>query len=156
MREGIRYEEAAEAVRNWYREHGRLPLWKDWERATQDHPAAKSIHRVWGWHEFLASAVDVADDDVPGLQGAWKGGPGGLVRTDNQMLADLNAYKGRNGRWPGYMEWMGGTDEHASSRTYGRRFGSWLEGLRLAGRTRRSSSRREESLVAGVSPSARR
>jgi hypothetical protein len=129
--QALKYDEAAEALRRWFLKHGYLPVWADWETATPDHPAAKSIPRRWGWREFLASALDVANGDVPGLQGASRGGPGGLVRTDSQLLADLKAFKAKNGRWPTYPEWVMGTTEHASSRTYARRFG-WSRALQLA------------------------
>src|ERR1700730_18696558 len=39
MREGINYEESGVGVRACYPEHGRLPVWSDWERAAPDHPA---------------------------------------------------------------------------------------------------------------------
>jgi hypothetical protein len=48
MRRELDYDETAEAVRAWYRQHHRLPVSGEWERATADHPAARSIRRRWG------------------------------------------------------------------------------------------------------------
>jgi hypothetical protein len=73
---------------------------------------------------------------VPGLQRARRGGPGGLVRTDDQRLGDLIAFKVKSGRWPTHKEGMVGTGDHASSRTYARRFGSWSGGPQAGRATR--------------------
>jgi hypothetical protein len=104
MRRELDYDETAEAVRARYQKHGRLPVSGEWERAAAGHPAARSIRRRWGWREFLASAVHAGEGEVPGLQRARRGGAGGIVRTDDNLLTDLIAFNVKSGRWPTHKE----------------------------------------------------
>jgi hypothetical protein len=57
-------DQALPAVRAFHAEHARLPRWREWERATDLRPCAKTIERRWGWRELLAEAVGVEPDDV--------------------------------------------------------------------------------------------
>jgi hypothetical protein len=36
-------DQALDAVREFHAEHGRLPRWREWERATESRPCAKTI-----------------------------------------------------------------------------------------------------------------
>ena len=65
----------------------------------------------------VKSAVHAGEGEVPGLQRARRGGAGGIVRTDDNLLTDLIAFNVKSGRWPTREDWMVGTEEHASSRT---------------------------------------
>lgn len=38
-------ERALDAVRQFHVQHGRLPLWLEWEHAAEDRPCARTIQR---------------------------------------------------------------------------------------------------------------
>jgi len=57
-------QQALEAVRAFHAKHGRLPRWREWERATALWPCAKTIERRWGWRELLAEAIGVRPNDI--------------------------------------------------------------------------------------------
>ncbi len=66
----LAHEEALNAVRQFYAQHGRLPRWREWEHATSGRPCAKTINRRWGWRELLAEAISVRPDEV---DVSWEG-----------------------------------------------------------------------------------
>jgi DMSO/TMAO reductase YedYZ molybdopterin-dependent catalytic subunit len=57
-------DQALDAVRVFHAEHGRLPRWHEWERATASRPCAKTIERWWGWRELLAEAIGTQPNQV--------------------------------------------------------------------------------------------
>jgi hypothetical protein len=109
-------EQALEAVRAFQAEHGRLPRWREWERATASRPCAKTIERRWGWRELLAEAIGVRPPEV---EVSWV-----AVLDDRarEMLAALRAARDELGRSPTATEW-----EAARRRPSRRNFGSWRE-----------------------------
>ncbi len=56
--------QALDAVRQFQAERGRLPRWREWERATVTRPCAKTIERRWGWRELLAEAIGVKPNQI--------------------------------------------------------------------------------------------
>jgi Homing endonuclease associated repeat len=120
MSEPASREQALDAVRAFHAEHGRLPRWREWERATASRPCAKTIERRWGWREMLAEALGVQPNDVDVSYEA--------VYDDRAqaMLAGLRAARDELGRWPTREEWDGG-GWRPSSRTFVRHFGGWRE-----------------------------
>ena len=93
------HDQALDAVRAFRAEHGRLPRWREWERATAARPCAKTIERRWGWHELLAEAIGVRPNDV---NVSWD-----AVLDDRAqaMLAAHRAARDELGRWPTAAEW---------------------------------------------------
>ena len=91
-------EQAVVAVRAFHAEHGRLPRWREWERAMASRPCAKTIQRRWGWRELLAEAIGVRPKDV---NVSWE-----AVLDDRAqaMLAALHAVRDELGRWPARWE----------------------------------------------------
>jgi hypothetical protein len=63
-------DQALAALRRFHDEHGRLPRWEEWERATDDRPCARTIERRWGWRELRAEAVGVDPDGLDVWEGA--------------------------------------------------------------------------------------
>ena len=57
-------DQAFAAVREFHAEHGRLPRWHEWERATSTRPCARTIERRWGWRELLAEAIGTRPNQV--------------------------------------------------------------------------------------------
>ena len=92
-------EQALDAVRDFHADHGRLPRWREWERATSARPCAKTIERRWGWRELLAEAIGVKPDDV---SVSWEAV---LDDRDQAMLGELRAARDELGRWPLRVEW---------------------------------------------------
>jgi hypothetical protein len=46
-----------QAMQRWYGEHGRPPTRSDWQKASDWHPAASTVYRVFGsWKEALKAA----------------------------------------------------------------------------------------------------
>src|SRR5215831_18616921 len=82
-------DQALAAVRAFHAEHGRLPRWREWERATASRPCAKTIDRRWGWRELLAEAVGVRPAGDRGLVGSGARRPG---------QEDAGGAQGRTGR----------------------------------------------------------
>src|SRR5262245_49805319 len=113
-------DQALAAVRAFHAEHGRLPRWREWERATAPRPCAKTIERRWGWRELLAEAIGVRPNDI---EVSWV-----PVLDDRAqaMLAALCAARDELGRWPTAVEWDRG-GRQPSSRTFVRHFGGWRE-----------------------------
>jgi hypothetical protein len=118
------------AVRAFHAEHGRLPRWREWERATASRPCAKTIEQRWGWRELLAEAMGVrpAEVDV-----SW------IPVLDDRaevMLAALRAARDELGRWPTAAKWEA-SRRRPSRRTFVRHFGDWREACWAAERWRR-------------------
>jgi hypothetical protein len=114
-------EHALAAVRAFHAEHGRLPRWREWERATASRPCAKMIARRWGWRELLTEALGVRPNE---LEASWL-----IAVLDDRaeaMLAELRAARDELGRWPTRAEWEA-PDRRPSARVFVRYFGSWRE-----------------------------
>jgi hypothetical protein len=48
------YEQALEAVREWYAVHGRLPQAWEWEGAARGRPTTRTIRRRrWDWNQLM-------------------------------------------------------------------------------------------------------
>ncbi len=111
-------EQALEAVRQFHAQHGRLPRWREWERATGMAPCAKTIERRWGWRELLAEAIGVKPNQI---DVSWE-----AVLDDRAqaMLAALKAARDELGRWPLVADWET-AGLRPSPRTFTRHFGSW-------------------------------
>ncbi len=124
-------DETLLAVQRWHRNHGRLPVWAEWERATYEHPAAKTIHRRWGWYALLAEAIGIEVSEVQWEQGRSRNGA--LVRKRQRLLEDLIDWRRSHGRWPKYAEFGVGTADHATVTAYKGRFGSWARAIAEAG-----------------------
>jgi hypothetical protein len=111
------YEQALEAVREWYETHGRLPRPLEWEMAARGRPTTRTIRRRrWGWNQLMLEATgqdptEVREAEVRGYR--------------RQLLLTLRAARDQLGRWPGGREWEQATADHAVRRTYVRHFGSW-------------------------------
>src|SRR5215469_2821702 len=120
-------DQALAAVRAFHAEHGRLPRWREWERATASRPCAKTIERRWGWRELLAEAVGVMPNDV---HASWEAVNDARAEA---MLAALCAARGELGRWPTAAEWEA-SGQRPSRRTFVRHFGSWREACWAADR----------------------
>ena len=91
-------DRALAAVRAFHAEHGRLPRWREWERATSARPCARTIERRWGWRELLAEAIGVRPNDV---NVSWEGV---LDDRAEAMLAGLSAERDELWRWPTAVE----------------------------------------------------
>lgn len=144
-------------MEQWIETHGRVPMWDDWEHATQGRPCAKTVERRWGWDAFRAEAVgvsrrklsEVAARARPGFSG--RGWPGATV------LRPLIEHYAREGHWPGGNQWEAATAEHPSRRTYVRRFGSWQQAVDAAARElSRVAVRGFAERNSSVTPSRRR
>ncbi len=120
-------DQALNAVRAFHTERGRLPRWREWERATASRPGAKTIERRWGWRELMAEAIGIKPNEV---DVSWE-----AVLDDRAqaMLTELRVARDELGRWPLAAEWDA-AGRRPSSRTFARRFGSWAEACRAAGR----------------------
>src|SRR5215472_8665600 len=57
-------DQALAAIREFHAEHGRLPRWREWERAAASRPCAKTIERRWGWRQLSAEAVGVRSAEI--------------------------------------------------------------------------------------------
>lgn len=114
------YDQALDAVREFHAERGRLPRWREWERATSTRPCAKTIERRWGWRELLADAIGVRPGDV---NVSWE-----AVLDDRAltMLAALRAARDELRRWPTAAEWDR-SGRRPTARTFVRHFGGWRE-----------------------------
>jgi len=117
-------DQALDPIRAFHDEHGRLPLWKEWEHATEDRPCARSLERRWGWRTLMAEAVGVDQD---GLE-LWEGM---VDERAGRMLAALLAARDELGRWPIAEEWER-SGRKPSRRTFVTDFGSWAGACRAA------------------------
>src|SRR6202011_5953971 len=99
-------EQAIEAVREWYAQHGRLPRRPEWEKAARGRPTTRTIDRRWGWDKLLATA---------------SGRPPAQLRQaefrehQRQLLLRLRAARDELGRWPASREWDRSAADHFSS-----------------------------------------
>jgi hypothetical protein len=82
-------DQALDAVRAFHAEHGRLPRWREWERATASRPCAKTIERRWGWRELLAEAIGTHPNQV---DVSWE------AVLDERAEAMLDGAEGRAGQ----------------------------------------------------------
>ncbi len=121
-------EHAIAAIRQFHAIHGRLPRWREWERATGTTPCAKTIERRWGWRELLAEAIGVQPNQI---DASWEGV---LDDQAQAMLAALTAARHEFGRWPLASEWEA-AGRRPSARTFARHFGGWGEACRVAERS---------------------
>ncbi len=120
-------DQALDAVRAFQAERGRLPRWREWERATPTRPCAKTVERRWGWRELLAEAIGIKPNQVDVSLEAI------LDDRARVMLAELRAVRDELGRLPSAAEWEA-AGRRPSPRTFVRHFGSWAEACRAAGR----------------------
>ena len=121
-------EQTLDAVRKFHAEHGRLPRWREWERATAARPCAKTIDRRWGWRELLAEEIGVKPNQV---DVSWEAV---LDHRAQALLASLMAARDELGRWPLAAEWEA-AGNRPSPRTFTRHFGSWREACGAAARS---------------------
>jgi hypothetical protein len=119
------YEQALEAVREWYAVHGRLPQPREWEKAARGRPTSRTIRRRrWHWDQLMAEATGVDPVNVMVEElGAYR----------RQLLLTLRAARDQLGRWPSGREWEQATAAHVARRTYVRNFGSWEAACQEAG-----------------------
>ena len=116
------YQQAIEAVQEWYAKHGQLPKRQEWQRGARGRPTARTIDQRWGWDKLMAKASGRRPAQLRLAE---------LRERRRRLLRKLRTARDELGRWPGSREWAKSTVEHASSRTYARNFGSW-EGARRA------------------------
>ena len=117
-------QQALDAVQEFYAEHGRLPRWREWERATAARPCAKTIDRRWGWRELLTEVIGVKPNQV---HASWEVV---LDARGQAMLQSLRAARDELGRWPLAAEWDA-AGRRPSARTFARHVGSWGERVGL-------------------------
>jgi hypothetical protein len=110
------YEQALEAVREWYAVRGRLPRPREWETAARGRPTTRTIRRRrWGWDQLMAEATGMDPAEVMEEE---------LRAYRRQLLLRLRTAHDQLGRWPGGREWEAATADHPARRTYVRHFGS--------------------------------
>ncbi len=119
------YEEAIEAVREWYAKHGQLPRRPEWERAERGRPTTRTINRRWGWDRLMAEASGRRPAQLRQAE---------FRERRRQLLLRLRAARDELGRWPASREWDRAPADHVSSRSYARIFGSWEAAKRAAAR----------------------
>jgi hypothetical protein len=119
------YEEAIEAVREWYAKHGRMPRRPEWERAARGRPTTRTIDRRWGWDRLMAKASGRSPAQLRQAE---------FNERRRQLLTRLRAARDELGRWPASREWDRASGDHVSSRSYARIFGSWEAARRAAAR----------------------
>src|SRR5437870_2767386 len=108
------YEQALEAVREWYAVHGRLPQPREWEKAARGRPTTRTIRRRrGGWNQLMGEAT--GQDPAEGREEE-------LRTYRRELLLTLRAARAQLGRWPGAREWEQATADHAARRTYVRNF----------------------------------
>jgi hypothetical protein len=83
-------DQALDAIRDFHAEHGRLPQWEEWDRATPGRPCARTFQRRWGWQELCVEAIG---DDAAGLD-VWEDRIDGRVC---RMLGGTDRDEGRAG-----------------------------------------------------------
>jgi hypothetical protein len=111
------YEQALDAVREWYEEHGRLPGPQEGEKSARGRPTTRTIRRRgWGWDQLMLEATgrdpsEVVEEEVRAYR--------------RQLLLTLRAARDQLWRSPSGLEWETATADHAARRTYVRNFGSW-------------------------------
>jgi hypothetical protein len=111
------YEQALDAVREWYATHGRLPRPRDWEKAARGRPTTRTIRRRrWRWDRLMLEATGQDPGDVVEQE---------MRACRRQLLLTLRAARDQLGRWPDGREWEQATADHAARRTYVRNFGNW-------------------------------
>ena len=108
----IEYEEAVAAARWWLEEHGRLPIQQEWEKATREHPSARTIRRRWSWERVMSDAAGRSAEESA------------IGARRRELLLALRKAREELGRWPGGREWEHRTKTHVTRRTYVRWFGS--------------------------------
>jgi hypothetical protein len=135
------YEQAIEAVQEWYAKHGRLPTRQEWQRGARGRPTARTIDQRWGWDKLMAKASGRRPAQVRQAE---------LRERRSRLLRRLRSARDELGRWPGSREWAKASAEHASSRTYSRNFGSWEAACRAATR-----ADRRENMMGGRGPLVR-
>jgi hypothetical protein len=119
------YEQAIEAVQEWYAKHGRLPRRQEWDKAARGRPTTRTIEGRWGWDKLMAKASGLRSAQLRQAE---------LRGRRRRLLLRLRAARDELGRWPGSREWGRATADHASSRTYARNFHSWEAARRAAAR----------------------
>jgi hypothetical protein len=152
------YAEAVQAMRAWIGAHGRLPHERDWERAEEGRPCARTVRRRWGWYELMADALDVDLAEILELEGQVE--ERGIMprrprRLRRDLLGAMIEYHDRWDCWPVGSDWERATFEHPARRTYLRRFGSWQLAVEAAERERRRLTRGRQRQAAGPAPRAR-
>ncbi len=85
--------------------------------------SARTIRRRWGWKGVLRQALEEREPNA---------GKTGLGWSDREMLLALVYSYSQDGAWPTGASWSQATAEHPSSRTYARRFGTWLAAIEAA------------------------
>jgi LmbE family N-acetylglucosaminyl deacetylase len=118
-------DQALDAVQAFHAERGRLPRWREWERATESRPCTKTIELRWGWRELLAEAMGVRPNEV---EVSWVSVLDGRAEA---MLAALRAARAELERWPTAAEWDR-SGWRPTSKTLVRHFGGWKEGCGAA------------------------
>ena len=108
-------------MRAWIHVHGQLPHERDWERAEEGRPCARTVRRRWGWYELMADALDVDLAEILELQGQVDE-RGAMPRRPRRLRGDLLgaiiAYRDRWDCWPSGNDWERATFEHPARRTY--------------------------------------
>ena len=119
------YEQAIEAVREWYGQRGRLPKRPGWEKAARGRRTTRTIDRRWGWDRLMAEASGRRPAQLREAE---------FRERRRQLLLKLRAARDELGRWPASREWDRAATDHFSSRSYARIFGSWEAARRAAAR----------------------
>ena len=86
---------------------------REWEKATPEHPSARTIRRRWSCDQVMANA------------GGEKPKEAALAARERELLLTLRKVRQELGRWPEGREWEHRTETHVTQRTYVRWFGSW-------------------------------
>src|ERR1700694_3722131 len=118
-------EQAIEAVREWYAQHGRLPRRPEWEKAARGLPTTRIIDRRWGWDKLLAEASGRRPAQLRQAE---------FRERRRQLPLKLRAARDELGRGSASREWDREGGDQVASRSYARIFGSREPARRAASR----------------------
>ncbi len=99
----------------WIGAHGRMPHEREWERAEEGRPCARTVRRRWGWYELMADALDVDLAEILELEGQVE--ERGIMprrprRLRRDLLGAMIEYRDRWDCWPSGRDWERATFEH--------------------------------------------
>lgn len=114
------------AAQRWFELHHRSPRRSDWHTAVPGFPTSSTIYSVFGsWRTFLRAA-GLPQNKPPRRNSRW---------TRDEIVAAMQDFLAREGRWPTGADWEHAGDDHPCQHTVYRVFGrnGWTKAKLAAG-----------------------
>jgi Homing endonuclease associated repeat len=142
-RVGFRWTRSAilYAFDRWHRRYLCAPTLDDRRYASEDHPSAITVQRVFGsWNRAVRAAglrargPDERRDLGPLACPPERSRGGSAVRWPRERIIDaIRAWEREHGSPPALREWRRSSASHPAAATVQRVFGSWNESIAAAG-----------------------